>query len=64
MWFLSLLHWSAVEVRDDDPFESAFSAQNCFVYLGIFVFPYRVRIALSMSVKNCVGIFMGIALNL
>ena len=32
--------------------------------LGFLFFHMKVRIALSLSVKNCVGILMGIVLNL
>ena len=35
-----------------------------FDILGILVFHMKLRIALSMSLKNCVGILMAIALNL
>jgi hypothetical protein len=32
--------------------------------LGFLFFHMKLRIALSMSMKNCVGILMGIELNL
>jgi hypothetical protein len=35
-----------------------------FAVLGFLVFHMKLRIALSISMKNCVGILMGIALNL
>ena len=34
------------------------------VIQSLLVFHMKLRIALSMSVKNCVGMFMVIALNL
>jgi hypothetical protein len=35
-----------------------------FAILGFLFFQKNLRIYLSMSLKNCVGILMGIALNL
>jgi hypothetical protein len=35
-----------------------------FAILGFLPFQMNLRIALSMSLENCVGILMGIALNL
>jgi hypothetical protein len=35
-----------------------------FCYSEVFFFHMKLRIALSMSLKNCVGILMRIALNL
>jgi hypothetical protein len=35
-----------------------------FTILGILFCQTKLRIALSMSLKNCVGILMGIVLNL
>jgi hypothetical protein len=35
-----------------------------FAILGFLFFYMKLRIALSMSLKTCVGILMGIALNL
>ena len=34
-----------------------------FTILGFLIFHMKLRITLSMSVKNCVGILTGIALN-
>jgi hypothetical protein len=68
-----------LEVRDGDSSKCSFIVKNCFVcFLGfffvfVFVFCYsffflsfqmNLRIVLSMSLKNCVGILMRIALNL
>jgi hypothetical protein len=36
----------------------------CFCYSGFLPFQMNLRIDLSMSLKNCVGILMWIALNL
>ena len=38
--------------------------RTVFVTLGSLPFQMNLGIALSMSLKNCVGILMGIALNL
>jgi hypothetical protein len=35
-----------------------------FTVLGFLPYQMNLRIALSMSLKNCVGILMGIPLNL
>jgi hypothetical protein len=35
-----------------------------FAILGFLPFQMNLKIVLSMSLKNCVGILMGIALNL
>jgi hypothetical protein len=47
---------------------NSFIVKNCFALLGLFVcffvFYMKLRIALSMSLKNCVAFLMGIALNL
>ena len=40
----------------------SFIVKNCFGYTGFFTFQMNLRIGLSMSLKNCVGILMGIAL--
>jgi hypothetical protein len=35
-----------------------------FAIVGFLVFQINLRIALSMSLKNCFGILIGISLNL
>jgi hypothetical protein len=35
-----------------------------FAVMGFLPFQMNLRIAVSMSLKNCVGILMGVALNL
>jgi hypothetical protein len=53
-----------LEVRVGDSSRGAYIVEKCFGYPRFFVFPHEVlRIALSRSVKYCVGILMGIALN-
>lgn len=47
----------------NDTSRSSFIVQNCFSYLEFF-FHTKLTIALLRSVKNYVGISMGIALNL
>ena len=58
-------HSSIIEfdVRDSDAAGSSFIIQHCFCY-PVFFFHMKLSIVLSRSVKNCVGILMGIALNL
>ena len=53
-----------LDVRKGDASGNSFIVQDCFGYPGLFVFPYEVDIILLRSVKNCIGILMGIALNL
>ena len=43
------------EVRDSDASSSSF-IQDYFSYSGFFVFHMRLKIVLSRSVKNCVGV--------
>ena len=38
--------------------------QDCYGYLGSFMFRMNFRIAFSISVKNIIGILIGVALNL
>jgi hypothetical protein len=65
MQFLSLLLCSIkLEVRAGDSPSQSFVVKNCFPILGFLPFQMNLRIALSMSLKNWVGILMGIALNL
>jgi hypothetical protein len=46
------------DVKDDN------SYQSCFLWLLLLLFfLMKLRIALSSSIKNCVGILMGIELN-
>jgi hypothetical protein len=64
-----------LEVRGGDSSSCSFIVKNCFCY-SVFLFcfvlfcflflPFQMylRIDLSMTLKNCVGILMGIALNL
>ena len=57
-----------LEVRDSDNSRTSFIVYDCFsspVFVVLFCFFHiKLRIVLSMSVQNCVGILMGIALNL
>ena len=53
-----------LEVRDGDASRRSFIVKSCFGYPGFLFFHIKLSIVLSMSVKNCVGILMGIALNL
>ena len=52
-----------LEIRDGDNFNRSFVIQDYFSYPGFFVFPV-CETDLSVSVRNCVRIPMGIALNL
>ena len=51
------------EIRKCDTCNSTLS-QNCFSYLGSFVDSYTLKFVFSISVKNTIGIFIGITLNL
>ena len=53
-----------LEVRDGDVPRRSFIVQSCFGYPGFMFFHIKLSIVLSRSVKNCVGILMGIALTL
>ena len=68
MPILSSFHYCSstieLDVRDGDASRSSFIIQDYFGYPGVFVFPYEVDYCSLRSVKNCVGILMGIALNL
>jgi hypothetical protein len=55
---------STVEVRDGDSSRSSFIVENSFCYPGFLLFQMSLQIALSISLKNWVGILMRIALNL
>lgn len=54
------------EIRDVNISSSSFIFEYCFSYPGLCVcvcLYMKMKIALSNSVKNYVGIFMGISLN-
>lgn len=55
-----------LEIGNCETSSSSFILQDSFSYLGFFVFfRYTVEnFSLSKSAKNCVGILMGVALNL
>ena len=53
-----------LEVRECDASRCSFIFQGCFGYPGLLFFHMKLSIVLSRSVKNCVGILMGITLNL
>jgi hypothetical protein len=72
-FFLTIAFVVQLEVRDVDfPLEVLLLLRIVLATLGILFFGFfvclffhmKLRIALYMSLKNCVGIFMGIALNL
>jgi hypothetical protein len=51
------------EVKDGNTFSSSFVIQDCFSYTASLCFYVKLKIVLSRSMKNCVGIFMEIPLN-
>ena len=52
------------EIRDGDTYGSSFIVQDCFNFPRPFSF-FQIKLSiLSRSIKNCVGILMGIILNL
>ena len=59
-----------LEVRDGDASRSSFIVQDCFsypvfvFYLFVCFFPYKVDSFSFMVCKKCIGILMGITLNL
>ena len=52
-----------LEVRDGDSPSHSFIVKIVFAILGILPFHMNLRIALSVSLKHCVGILLRIALN-
>ena len=52
------------DVRECVTSSSVLFSQDCFGYLGSFWFHINFRIICSSSVKNVLGILIGIALNL
>jgi hypothetical protein len=50
-----------LEVRFGDSSRNSFIVQDCFSYSGFLFFHMKLRIVLSRSIKNCVGILKGIA---
>jgi hypothetical protein len=63
----SLYHYCSVvklEVRDVDSPTVLLLLRSIFTILGFWPFQMNLRIALPLSLKNYVGILMGIALNL
>ena len=59
----SFLFVVQLKIRDNDTSHSYLNILDCFIYPGIVVFPFKVENVLSRSVKDCVGILVGIALN-
>jgi hypothetical protein len=53
-----------LEIRNGEKPKSSPVVHDCFSYPGFLFFHMKLRIALSRSVKKCVGFVMGIALNL
>ena len=51
------------DVRDGNASGNSFIVQDCFGYPGLF-FHMKLSIVLLRAVKNCVGILIGITLNL
>ena len=51
------------EIREHDT-SSFVLSQDGFGYMGSFVIPTNFRIVFSISVKNAIGILIGIILNL
>ena len=68
-WFVCLFyHYCSViqhKVRDGNSTQSSFIVQDCFGSPGFFCFlDMKLRIGLSRSIRKCVGILMGTALNM
>jgi hypothetical protein len=53
-----------LEIRDGESLRNSFIVNNCFYYPGVLFFCMKLRIGLSMSLKNCVGVLMETVLNL
>ena len=53
-----------LDVMDGVASRSSFTIQDCFGYPGFLFLHMKLIIVPSRSVKNCVEILMGIALNL
>ena len=53
-----------LEIRDSDISRSSFTIQDCSSYPVFLFSQMKLSIVLSKYVKNCVGILLGIALNL
>ena len=51
------------EIRDDDASGCSFIVHDCFSYSGFLFSHMKMRVDLSWSVKNCVGILIGLALS-
>ena len=64
MQFLFLQVEVELKIRDGDISGSSFIVQDCFSYPGLLFVHMKLCIVLSRFVTNCVGILMGIALNL
>ena len=52
-----------LEARDGDSLAVLLLCRIAFAILGFWTFQMNLRIAFSMSLKNCVGILMAIVLN-
>ena len=64
MLFRSCIFLISFEVRALDSSSSVLLSQDCFGSSGSFVFHINFKIICSCSVKNAIGILIGIALNL
>jgi hypothetical protein len=51
-----------LEIGNGVTSSSSFIVQDCFSYPVFFCFYMKLKSVLSISVKSCVGILMGIAL--
>jgi hypothetical protein len=65
MHFYYYCVWYSLEIRASDTFRSYFIFQDFFLaILGFLFFHMKSRIGPLRTTRNCVGILMGIALNL